>query len=515
MSDTSVARRMVSDLNGVSRRGVLASTFIGTQLLQHITRSMRQGSYFFEFEKVFLKFHKFFRDALLVSYLYGYRRVLMLTPQDIALSTQVFKETTAFLQKRLQLPMETLRSLEREYDAYAVRVLRTASAANERALQRTILGIQQSGMHVRQGVQTLQKRFDQLGITPAKSYQLETIYRTQTQMAYAAGQHAVLQDPDIDEILWGFKYVTVGDQRVRPTHRAMEGTTLPKDDPFWKTNKPPNGWNCRCQAIPIYDEREPRYPPKMITVNEEVVPVIADGGFRFAPGELFRPQTLIAKPPPITSIIPKLGTIPKVKPKPKPRIVPIEKSLQNSLKFDVVEIAPGARKVARAIAVETDRVIDEFPKWAEYMQSGWGKVDKVSIYNTKYLPKKVSTGELVGAFERNVSTDYKQIHLATKHYTKLRTPLKLGDDVFVVEGSHFGAWRHELGHGLAGAKNNEFIAKTWIRWDKKGLSAYGKTDATEMLAESICAYTHPEYGVKFRLPQLLEDMCEKLIGKKR
>jgi SPP1 gp7 family putative phage head morphogenesis protein len=43
-------------------------------------------------------------------------------------------------------------------------------------------------------------------------------------------------------------YVTVGDDRVRPAHRELEGVTRPVDDPFWSIYYPPNGWNCRCIA---------------------------------------------------------------------------------------------------------------------------------------------------------------------------------------------------------------------------------------------------------------------------
>ena len=42
------------------------------------------------------------------------------------------------------------------------------------------------------------------------------------------------------------KYHTQRDDRVRPQHLALEGTTLPVEDGFWSTYYPPNGWRCRC-----------------------------------------------------------------------------------------------------------------------------------------------------------------------------------------------------------------------------------------------------------------------------
>ncbi|MDE5575493.1 MAG: phage head morphogenesis protein [Bacteroidales bacterium] len=42
------------------------------------------------------------------------------------------------------------------------------------------------------------------------------------------------------------EYVTARDERVREEHRALDGTILPIDDPFWTQYYPPNGWRCRC-----------------------------------------------------------------------------------------------------------------------------------------------------------------------------------------------------------------------------------------------------------------------------
>lgn len=44
------------------------------------------------------------------------------------------------------------------------------------------------------------------------------------------------------------RYTTVGDARVRDSHRQLNGITRPVEDKFWNTNYPPNGFKCRCDV---------------------------------------------------------------------------------------------------------------------------------------------------------------------------------------------------------------------------------------------------------------------------
>jgi len=42
------------------------------------------------------------------------------------------------------------------------------------------------------------------------------------------------------------KLISVNDARVRPEHKALDGTIRPFNDPFWDKNTPPLDWGCRC-----------------------------------------------------------------------------------------------------------------------------------------------------------------------------------------------------------------------------------------------------------------------------
>lgn len=75
---------------------------------------------------------------------------------------------------------------------------------------------------------------------------LRTEYNTAIGSAQMAGKWVQFeQDKDIYDNL---QYDTAGDSKVRPAHAVLDGVTLPKDDPFWNTYYPPNGWNCRCDV---------------------------------------------------------------------------------------------------------------------------------------------------------------------------------------------------------------------------------------------------------------------------
>lgn len=56
------------------------------------------------------------------------------------------------------------------------------------------------------------------------------------------------------------RYQTAGDDSVRDEHRLLDGVTKRIDDPFWKTYYPPNGWNCRCEAIQVPDDEVEETP---------------------------------------------------------------------------------------------------------------------------------------------------------------------------------------------------------------------------------------------------------------
>lgn len=80
-------------------------------------------------------------------------------------------------------------------------------------------------------------------------WRLETIFRTNMQSAYAAGQWQEIQAAA--EIAPFLMYDAVDDDRTRPWHAAWDNKVLPVTSSWWKTHFPPNGFNCRCGVIQL------------------------------------------------------------------------------------------------------------------------------------------------------------------------------------------------------------------------------------------------------------------------
>lgn len=125
---------------------------------------------------------------------------------------------------------------------------------------------------------------------------LKTIFRTNLQSAYAAGQWVKIMDQAKDAPY--LMYDAVDDYRTRDAHRALDNKVLPVTDKFWRTHYPPLGYNCRCGTIQLSGDdleemgltvdKSPRIKnedwtnPR--TGKVERVPVGVDPGFNHNPG---------------------------------------------------------------------------------------------------------------------------------------------------------------------------------------------------------------------------------------
>lgn len=81
---------------------------------------------------------------------------------------------------------------------------------------------------------------------------LRTEYNFARQSSLAAAQW---KNYEKDGNRYNLQYRTAYDDRVRTSHRKLEGITLPITSKFWDDYFPPNGWNCRCTVVQVRKDK--------------------------------------------------------------------------------------------------------------------------------------------------------------------------------------------------------------------------------------------------------------------
>ena len=93
---------------------------------------------------------------------------------------------------------------------------------------------------------------------------VELIFRTNMHAAYAAGRWKKIQA--VKEARPYLQYVARM-IRTRPSHAILHGLVYPVDHEFWKSNYPPNGFRCHCDAITLSARQVER---RGLTVQKEM-----------------------------------------------------------------------------------------------------------------------------------------------------------------------------------------------------------------------------------------------------
>jgi len=135
-----------------------------------------------------------------------------------------------------------------------------------------------------------------------RNWRTRVIYETNLRTAYAAGREIQMADPELRKRRPYGLYRHGGSEEPRPEHLAMDGVTVPLDDPFWDEWTPPGGWGCSCKKFMVSDADVERLgltvqDPGPISPREEKtigingpsprtvsVPVGIDPGFEYRPG---------------------------------------------------------------------------------------------------------------------------------------------------------------------------------------------------------------------------------------
>jgi|GEM_PF-4105202 len=202
----------------------------------------------------------------------------------------VYDATIEALKERALMPNEEIRNIQQLYGPAAFAISKQWSGQVVREVNAAVAEALTQGLEGRAATNFLRQRLA-TSLPHTSNAGLEALFRTQTQIAYSVGRQRANAEPEVDDILWGYQYVTIGDDRVRPNHEALDDSRLPKDDPRWRTIFPPNGWNCRCTVVEIYKdeklatERSPR--PSVKDENDNLVVGGPDKGWGINHSDVF------------------------------------------------------------------------------------------------------------------------------------------------------------------------------------------------------------------------------------
>ena len=233
--------RMTRELKQSQQKGLLRAKRVMVRLRGRVLRAYRAGQYEISFvPQVYAELVPITAEAMTIAHFAGIRRSYLMLPRDLRLSLRDDVEGVL----GVQFESGDIEIVRKMYSLEATRALGEDARAVERRIEKTMLEIVSSGAHVREGVKILSAEMAGLGIS---THRLETIFRTQTQLAYSAARWNADQDEATQEILWGYEYATVGDDRVRDEHEVLDGTKLPKDHSFWQAGFYPFLLQCQQQ----------------------------------------------------------------------------------------------------------------------------------------------------------------------------------------------------------------------------------------------------------------------------
>ena len=289
-----IADRMDRDQKGLERLGVARAGEFGRRARVAVLRAFRAGEEpTGPMTQALRPLETLLVEGMVAGHLTGRLRAVRLIEQraesgGVELAESPYAAAIEAVRAQINVTDEDLSRLRASYGAESARTVQTLNTMLGGRVARTMEQITSDNLHVRDGVKRLRQTFSAAGVLPDRSHTLETIFRTQTQLSYAAGRDQVFEDPDVADIVWGYEYVTVGDDRVRPNHAAMDGVRLPKADAWWQRNTPPNGWNCRCARVPVFEgdaaARASRVrAPQPRNIDGAQVAPEADPDFRFNP----------------------------------------------------------------------------------------------------------------------------------------------------------------------------------------------------------------------------------------
>jgi len=211
-----------------------------------------------------------------------------------------FREQIGFFQRKLNLPTTAWTDIYTQEHDYAFVV----AGANRDAIVSDFRAAVEKAIVDGTTLEEFRRDFDRIvakhgwDYNGGRNWRSRVIYDTNLATSYAAGRWEQLQHAPY----WQYQHADWV-EHPRPLHLSWNGMVLAKDDPFWQTHFPPNGWGCQCSVKGLWSRDleklgktgpdqapEVKYAEHIIGVRSPngprtvKVPEGIDPGFEYAPG---------------------------------------------------------------------------------------------------------------------------------------------------------------------------------------------------------------------------------------
>jgi len=160
------------------------------------------------------------------------------------------EKAVAFLESLKAIKPAQYKALDAYHRAAAFSIANAQTVRVVKIAQDHIAEAVMEGVSIKQAAKDLGEKMTKAGFTPANPSHIKLVVDQAATNAHNAARYRSATTPLVQKYLPYFIYYTVGDDRVRPEHALLHGYSELSSDPIWDSIHPPNGYLCRCQAIP-------------------------------------------------------------------------------------------------------------------------------------------------------------------------------------------------------------------------------------------------------------------------
>jgi hypothetical protein len=271
--------------------------------------------------------------------------------------------------------------------------------------------------------------------------------------------------------------------RHRADHVSWDGLILPKDDSWWDSHFPPNGWGCKCYTRAVTETRKKKYEQKGITVP----PGVDGNGGGTIPAK--------TKAPPVTYrtyINERKGTVEKV-----------PEGIDPAFNWNVGKAGRSTTALEQLVQKTQEKAPEQF-----------------DLIMSSIMKNEVSKTGFYGFVEDALERKQDRQHTAPVGFIDNKTTkfleskgVKLGNhNIVMLESKLVNGKKYTGKHtrmGNAPTKNDWYNLVDWlldaaVYWDGKGLIYLAKLAESRYMkiAVDVSLDTENHRGVRFFLPKI-------------